>query len=225
MARGELAETIGGFSAIIAFFSIFGLVAGGFMFRDEARDQSSAAEAPQTITLAELLTKGPGDNSHVTVTRFEVGRDYVVSTKGAERITFMILRPLEPVPSTAQQILMVENRYLKTTAEADAVDNNQTITGIYSKSFNSTSRESRRLLEEKYPGLDFWNAPFLEVRQFRGEWYHRRAVLMTAISGAVFLSCVLSAIIFLSIAKRIKRRAASSLIKEVAPGSVSEKQQ
>jgi hypothetical protein len=130
MAQRSLAESVAGLFAIVAFFSIFGLVAGGFMFRDAARDRSTAAETPQAIALADLLTHGPGDNAHVTVSRFEVGRDYVV-LNGSERLTFLILRPRDPVPNTAQQILMVENRYLENASEVDSFCRRPTITGIY----------------------------------------------------------------------------------------------
>lgn len=209
MTQRSRTQSFAGFFALVAFFSVFGLVVGGFMFRDAARDRSTAADTPQAITLAELLTHGAGDNAHVIVSRFEIGRDYVVYIKRSEKLTFLILRPRDPVPKDAQQIMMVENRYLKDASDVAAFCSAETITGIYSNWFNSTDRESRRLLEEKYPGLDFWNAPFLEVRQFRGDWYYQRAVLITEVSGAIFLSCVVGAIVCTWIARRNNRRACS----------------
>jgi len=210
MAERGLAETIGGFFAIVAFFSIFGLVAGGFMLRDLERDTSSASAVPHTITLADLLTHGPGDNSHVTITRFDVGRDYVLYSKGSDRFTFMILRPRDPVPKNVQQFLLVENRTQMNVAEADAFRNKQSIVGIYSKQFNSTNRETRQLIEAKYPGLDLSNAPFLDVRQFRGDWYSRRAYLLLETSGAIFLTCGLAAVILFRIGNRNKPKVDSS---------------
>jgi hypothetical protein len=203
---------VGSIFAILAFVGFIGLVASGFMLRDAWRDWSGGSPTPQQITLAELLTRGSGDNNHITVSRFVVGDNYVRHS-GKEKFSFLILTSQDPLPQESRPYLVVE---LRTTdpGRVESLARQQTITGVYSTGISSTSREGRRLLEEKYPSLDVWNTPFLEVREYRGGWYVQRLKILAGVSGSVFLVAVLGIVWFVRRVKRNERQA-----QESSPGS------
>ncbi len=170
MIRIKLAMLIGG--CVLAYF--------GFQ---EWRLASAAKATPQTITCAELETKGPGDNAHVSLTKVFVCQQSFVfeAKKNNESHWNKIWVPAVPldgeymktVKSMLEQDPKLENlpppqniRVLVKSAkianhgelEGLALQGLQTggaIDGLVINKIESLGSEEKKILEQSYPGIDF----------------------------------------------------------------------
>lgn len=167
---------------------LLALVIGGgflvFLGVQEMRLASGCKAEPQTITYADLASKGFGDNAHVILSDFlsppsdfvyeEKGGKYskvwlpVVSLTGpyAERLMEQaLINPSPnnlPRPSAKEIRVIVMSEELENDAQIEALMKGDTIQGVITNKIASISGEERKLLQESYPGVDFDTTYILE---------------------------------------------------------------
>lgn len=138
------------------------LVAGGvliFVGVQEYRLSQVAKAEPQTITCAQLASKGPGDNAHVRLTEFEFTDNYVFQEE--KRSTDWKVSYVPAVPPRIKDDPGV--RVIKVLVKSTAARNEDQlyalgqspIQGVVINTVSSLGRDEKRLLKESYPNVDF----------------------------------------------------------------------
>jgi hypothetical protein len=163
----------GGLALLGVVVVILGLV--------EMRLTTVASSTPQTLTLAQLASRGPGDNAHVRVSDFITCENFVYvvrtskyapanrpQTEGWEKV-YIPLLPLTPQikerlqrepnwrPRAApgQVRVLLESDQIDRESDLDLLDNQRFIQGTIVNEIKSLDSEARERLEESYPGTDF----------------------------------------------------------------------
>jgi hypothetical protein len=138
------------------------LVAGGvliFVGVQEYQLSKVAKAEPQTITCAQLVAHGPGDNAHLRLTEFEFTDNYVYQEQ--KRSTDWKASYVPAVPPRVKDDPGV--RTIKVLVKSTAARNEDQlyalgqapIDGVVINTVSSLGRDEKRLLKESYPGVDF----------------------------------------------------------------------
>jgi hypothetical protein len=164
------------------------LVGGGvlvFLGIQEMRLSKAAKLEPQTITAADLIKSGPGDNAHVLMKDFMLcGNAYVYQAKkgggawnnvwipavplGGEyhQKLLSMLKPdgtLDGTPPAPTDIrLIIKSSKTPNEQSVEALANQDTLQGLIVNKIESLGGEQKKILRESYPGVDFANVLILE---------------------------------------------------------------
>lgn len=169
MIRIKLAMLIGGI--VLAYFGI-----------QEWRLASAAKAEPQTMTCSELEAKGPGDNAHVSLTKFFLCQQSFVyeAKKNNESHWNKVYVPAVPLDSPYMKTVaeMLEQNpklqnlppppEIKVLVKSSHVSNHQelenlamlgiqgpALNGLVTNKIESIGSEEKKILEQNYPGIDF----------------------------------------------------------------------
>ena len=146
----------------------------------ELRLASAAKAEPQVITCEQLAKDGPGDNAHVTLTKFRLhplssiyqekkkrfgksSGDWVkiwvpaVPAEGAEK-----LGPALMAPAPSDVRVIVKSTQVKNPQDLIALAGREQISGVITNKIESLGRDERKLLQEGCPGVDLDRCYILE---------------------------------------------------------------
>lgn len=189
--------------AVIAFLAGFGCLIAGIY---EYKLSRGSSPTPQTISCADLITKGPGNNLHVIVTNFVLRRDaFVVS--GGDRKTYWNTAyvpvvpagdPRDSLPETFGLILIADDA----PHEHDLVQLQSTgqLHGMIVNSISGLDLETRDLLRDSYPRTDFEHCLLLEHN--REPMSGTGALVITGTGAALLAICFGIGLV----ARRLNRR-------------------
>ncbi len=152
------------------------LLVGAFM---EGRLMGVASDRPQSMTLAQLADKGPGDNAHVLVTDYFPGNNFVYSQRTVSGMPTgnwtAVFIPVVPRTSNLIQDLggevkipvdkirvIVHSTGIHSDTDLARFFGKPTIQGTVVNSIRSLDGETQRLLREAYPGADFGSCYILQ---------------------------------------------------------------
>ena len=165
------------------------LVGGGalvFFGIQEMRLAKATKPEPQSITAADLIKSGPGDNAHVVMKDFlmcEFAYVYQANKKGGawknvwvpvvpvggdyhKKILSMV-KPdgtlgggTPPMPDDIR--LIVKSSKVPNEQSVGALANQETLQGVIVNKIESLGGEQKKILKESYPGVDFANVLILE---------------------------------------------------------------
>jgi hypothetical protein len=180
------------------------VIAGGvlvFAGVQEYRLSKVAKAEPQTITCAQLASKGPGENAHVRLTEFEFTENYVYQEQ--KRSTEWKVSYVPAVPPRVKDDPGV--RVIKVLIKSTAARNENElfalgqapVQGVVINTISALGRDERRLLKESYPGVDFDTCWIVEA----GKEPASRGRLMGLIGGGSGLA-VVAAGLLLAAAKK-----------------------
>jgi hypothetical protein len=181
------------FAAMI-LAGIVGVIGAIFGSVEVLRDRTLGNATPQRITAGTLLANGPGPNRHVTVTDFTVGPHAVDQGSTSRLETFLVASPTGTPPGTPGKTVIIHVTHLYANDEP-LKDNLSEYTGIYTPNEHIVPAH-RKILEPHYPGLNYDDMPYLEVRPYKGGDFGRPLwfggvgipLLIAGIVGAVALS-------------------------------------
>ncbi len=145
----------------------------------EGRLMGVASDKPQSMTLAQLADKGPGDNAHVLVTDYFPGNNFVYSQRTVSGMPTgnwtAVFIPVVPRTSNliqgfggevkipADKIrVIVHSTGIHGDADLARFFGKPTIQGTVVNSIRSLDGETQRLLREAYPGADFGSCYILQ---------------------------------------------------------------
>lgn len=129
---------------------------------NEQRLSSKAKSEPQTITIKNLASTGPGDNAHVVVTDYILRLDdFVIETEGNNDTRWTkAYVPLVPIdidinnpPRTFDVILKTDDHH--TMGEMDRLQEAGQIKGLIINEISKLGGEEKKLLKSSYPGTNF----------------------------------------------------------------------
>ena len=171
MARILLVMIIGG--GILAFF--------GFQ---EMRLASGAKQEPATVSCADLIANGPGDNAHVVLKDFFISPAFVYETgkSGANwRTVWVPVVPMDgayhqqvlkmvkpdgtlsgdlPVPKDIRVI--VKSGKVRNESELDTLGSQDTLQGMIVNKISSLGSKEKKILIQNYPTADLDSIYILE---------------------------------------------------------------
>ena len=172
MGRILLAMLVGG--GVLVFFGI-----------QEMRLAKAAKAEPQSITAADLIKSGPGDNAHVVLTDFMMCQGaYVIESdkkggkwKGVwfpvvsvdspyfEKLMGMLnpdgtLSGTPPVPDDIR--LIIKSKHVSGEGELSALADQRTLQGVVINKIESLGSKQKKILQESYPQVNFDNVLILE---------------------------------------------------------------
>lgn len=172
------------FLFVVGFVVLILSGVGIYMGIQKLRLAATASDTPQTLTLAQLIAKGPGDNAHVLVTdcvpamnyafSYQKGKYESVSKDQAENrnwtAVYVPLVPLTPdmkfrranhqdiraaLEPSAVRVIVIPN-CAKNKASTDSwCDNTTRVQGMVVNLITSLDSQTEKLLKERYPGTDF----------------------------------------------------------------------
>ena len=172
MGRILLAMLVGG--GVLVFFGV-----------QEMRLAKAAKAQPQSITAADLIQSGPGDNAHVLMKDFlmcDFAYVYQSSKKGGDwknvwvpvvpvggeyhkKILSMVkpdgsFEGTPPMPTDIR--LIVKSGKVSNEREVGALAGQDTLQGVIVNKIESLGGEQKKILKESYPGVDVANVLILE---------------------------------------------------------------
>jgi hypothetical protein len=188
------------------------LVGGGvlvFFGVQEMRLSKAAKAEPQSITAAELIKSGPGDNAHVVMKDFILcGNAFVYQAKkggGAWKNVWVpavpmggeyhkkLVEMLKPdgtlngsLPTPTDIRLIVKSSKVSNEQEMGSLADQDTLQGVIVNKIESLGGEQKKILKESYPSINFDNVLILE---------HARSPATAGksfgfIGGGALLSCM-----------------------------------
>ena len=172
MGRILLVMLVGG--GVLVFFGI-----------QEMRLAKATKPEPQSITAADLIASGPGDNAHVVMKDFlmcdfayvyqakkgggpwknvwvpvvPVGGDYHKKILGMVKPDGTI-DGTPPMPDNIR--LIVKSSKVPNEQSVGALASQETLQGVIVNKIESLGSEQKKILKESYPGVDFANVLILE---------------------------------------------------------------
>ena len=170
---------------------VFGLV--------EYHVATKSKPEPQVLTCAELIENGPRGNLHVRVTDYEMRLDAcVVSDLGPRwQDAYIPLVPLGADPSSKTFRVILSTDEAHTESELGALEAQAQLQGMIINSIASLDLETRSLLQDAYPQVDWDNCWILDHGRKPTEASH---ALATAGVGASLL--VATVVLIVLLAKR-----------------------
>jgi hypothetical protein len=165
------------------------IVGGGvlvFLGIQEMRLAGASKSEPQSITCAQLIKNGVGDNAHVAMGDFYIPNSafcYEGSKYGSEWKTIWIPAvptdgeyfkrlqalhkagklgdgPIAPQPHEIR--LIIKSTKVKNEAQLNALDSQETIQGMIVNKIDSLGTKERKILAESYRGVDLDSCLILE---------------------------------------------------------------
>ena len=187
---------------------VFGLV--------EYHVATKSKPEPQVLTCAELIANGPRDNLHVRVTDYQMRLDaFVVSDLGPRwEDAYIPLVPLGAGPSSKAFRVILSTNEAHTESELVALKEQAQIQGMIINSIASLDLQTRRLLQDAYPQVDWGNCWILDHGRKPTQASH---ALATAAVGASLLAATVVLIVLL--AKRQAKAVRADAGKPVKPGA------
>jgi hypothetical protein len=148
---------------------VIGAVGLIFGFNEWRLSRSTKAE-PQTISCADLIAKGPGDNGHVIVTDFALLTDSFVVEGGSQNSPTWkrAMVPMVPKsqataanPSKSFRVIL-DTHKVTTETELVALAKEDKIQGTIVNDVKSLDAETQKLLKNSYSGTDFSSCLILD---------------------------------------------------------------
>jgi hypothetical protein len=146
---------------------ILAVIGGGFlmyMAYREWRLSSTAASAPEDLTLAALIARGPEGNPYVRVSDFDTGRNFVYQPGkygGGWETVWVPAAPVAPGarPEEMDDIkmpeLIIKSSHVHSQADLDALVVKPTLEGMVINSIESLGSEEKKHLSSHYPYVGF----------------------------------------------------------------------
>jgi hypothetical protein len=166
------------------FLVIIVLGACGFVFGCmEWQLKTVAKETPQTISAAELVGRGYGDNANVNVTGVSLCDDFVAYEKNNRWQKVWVPAVPAGQPCGGNIRLIVVDTSCKSEADVAMMDTGS-IQGLIINKIASLGGEEKRKLEEKYGPM----GNVLILQRNRGTWPSMGVIAMMGIGGFAFFS-------------------------------------
>jgi hypothetical protein len=182
--------------------AVFGGLLGWLAWQD-AEIRSLGATTPQQIRLAELAAKGPGRNLHVSITRFEFGKEQeaVIQRNPSSGRWEQVWLPLYATDGGRDVKVLVKTANVKNDVELLDFRKRRELQGIITNPIEPLPAEEQAELRKSFPGVDLARVWILE----EGRTVPTEARFAFRLTLAV-VSVVLAVLCALRLRRALKKR-------------------
>ncbi len=118
------------------------------------------SKEPESLTVSQLIQRGPKGNAHLTLTDFEISRAEVVKvgTKTAGLITTWeyVLIPIHPSGERTKTLhIVVKGANVTQEKDIEQLLQRKSLTGLIINVFDSIPHDAQKLLRQNNPDTDF----------------------------------------------------------------------
>jgi hypothetical protein len=178
--------------------ALFGCVISGIRLVERAGDASKVGQvsaAPENITLAQLIARGPDGNAHLRVTDCAFDGRYLSRTSktrtGVESLMHIwaVARVPGEAPGTPVRAL-VKNTQVSSQADADAFLAVRSFEGLVINKIDKPNDEELGLLRNAYPGFDPARVVLIHAYREPPGQLASFNLLFSLIAGLIAVACV-----------------------------------